>query len=304
MKVSIIILNYNTPEVTEQCILSVLKNTKKAKFEIILVDNGSLPESYSYLRKKFSKSKNIKIIRSTKNLGFSGGNNLGIKKSSGEYILLLNSDTIVDGDVISEMAQWLDKNGDVGVATCALKNEDGTIQGTGGYFPTLLRVISWMTIEDFPFVDKLIKPFHPHRSKSILKNDEFYKSKREIDWVTGAFLFTRREVIDQVGAIDEDYFMYTEDTDFCYRAKKAGWKIMYLPKWSITHLGGKSSNREYPILTEFKSLKLFYKKHYPAWQMPLVRLFLKIGSLWRMVVFGLLYGKEAFSTYAKAFRQS
>lgn len=96
--------------------------------------------------------------------------------------------------------------------------------------------------------------------------------------------------------------MYTEDTDFCYRAKKAGWRVVYLPKWSITHFGGASSTSEFSIVSEFKGIKLFYKKHYPLWQYPLLRLFLKIGAALRMLVLGIIYGKEARATYANAFK--
>lgn len=303
-KVSIITVNYNTPDITTNCILSVLKNTKKIDYEIILIDNGSTDNSYKTLSNNFSKEKRVSLIKSNKNLGFSRGNNLGISKAKGEYVLLLNSDTIVSGNTIGEMAMWLDKNSEVGIATCALKNEDGTIQGTGGYFPNLLRVAFWMTIEDIPFLGKIVKPFHPQRSKSVFKNNEFFTKKREIDWVTGAFLLTRRQVISDIGMIDEDYFMYTEDVDFCYRAKSAGWKVMFLPKWSITHLGGKSSTSEFPILSEYKSIKLFYNKHYPKWQIPVLRIFLKIGALWRIPVFGILYGADAAKTYEKAFKQA
>jgi GT2 family glycosyltransferase len=304
IKVSVIILNYNTKEVTLNCIKSLVKNTKSLNFEIILVDNGS-SEKFQILGSTLSSNynlQNIKVIRNKKNLGFAKANNHGIKIAKGQYVLLLNSDTIIHDDVISGMAKWMDKNPEVGISSCMLKNRDGTVQGTGGYFPTLLRVFSWMTIEDLPFLERLIKPFHPQRSKSFYKNSAFYQKEREVDWLTGAFLFIRKEVFQNIGLIDEDYFMYTEDTDFCFRAKRAGWKVMYLPKWSITHLGGASSTAEFPIISEYNGVKLFYKKHYPAWQFPFLRLSLKLGALWRTLVLGIIYGKEAASTYARAFR--
>lgn len=304
IKVSVIVLNFNTWETTTNCVNSILENTKKAAFEIILIDNGSKDNSHKRLSEKFSKNSKVKLVKNDTNLGFSKGNNLGMEISKGEYILLLNSDTLIEDDVVSEMAEWMDKNKKVGIATCALKNEDGSVQGTGGYFPNLIRVISWMTIEDIPGVDKLIKPFHPQHSKSFLKNNSFYEKMQNVDWVTGAYLFVRKKVYEQIGGLDEDYFMYTEDTDFCFRAKKFGWEVVYLPNWKITHLGGKSSNSQFPILSEFKNIKLFFKKHYPSWQLPLVRFFLKIGAFGRMCLFGIIYGKEAFNTYAKALREA
>jgi len=302
MKTSIIILNYNTKDITLNCIKSILKNTRNVNYEIVLIDNASRDGSVKMLSEFSSKHKNIKFIKNKKNLGFAKGNNVGIKKAKGEYILLLNSDTIIDSNVISGMTEWMDRHLEVGISSCKLLNKDGSVQGTGGYFPILHRVFAWMTIEDIPGMENIIKPFHPLRSKFFYKNDKFYSKAREIDWLTGAFLFVRKKVFEQVGFIDEDYFMYTEDTDFCYRAKTAGWKVMYLPRWSIIHLGGQSSTSEFPIVSEYKSVKLFYKKHYPSWQMPLLILFLKLGAFLRMVLFAILMRKEGISTYANAFR--
>lgn len=302
---SIIIVNYKTGELTKNCVDSLKKYTNKLplrgksiKYEVIVIDN----------------SKN--------NIGFAAGNNKGIRESKGRYILLLNSDTLIHDNVLGEMVNWLDHNEKIGIATCSLKNEDGSIQGTGGYFPTLLRVFSWMTIQDLPFVDNIIAPFHPMKEKSFVRNDSFYRKNREIDWVTGAFMMIREKVIDEIGGLDEGYFMYTEDTDFCFRAKCpstslrprgsdpmgsgcSSWRIVYNPKWSITHFGGKSSSsREFPIISEFKGVKTFYKKHYPAWQFPILRLLLKIGALARMIVLGILEGSESFKIYAKAFKEA
>lgn len=292
---SIVVINYNTKELTLSCIESIKKHTKGIKYEIILIDNASSEEIYS---------KDAKIIRNKENLGFTGANNQGMKMAHGRYLLLLNSDTLIHDGVLSEMVSWMDDNPEIGISTCMLKNKDGSIQGTGGYFPTLLRVFSWMTIQDLPYIDSIIKPFHPAKEKSFSKNDEFYKRTREIDWVTGAFMLIRREVINDIHYLDEDYFMYTEDTDFCFRAKEKGWRVVYNPKWSITHFGGASSIKEFPILSEYKNIKLFYKKHYPAWEYPILRFFLKVGALGRMVVLGTMKGKENAKIYAKAFGQA
>lgn len=304
MDLSIILLNYNTKEITLSCLKSILKNTKGVRYEVIIVDNNSSDGSQISLGKFCSQHKAFKLMKVSKNLGFAKGNNLALKKVKGDFVLLLNSDTIVSKNAIGNMFRWMKDHPKYGIATCKLLNKDGSIQGTGGYFPNLLRVFSWMSIEDIPFVTKFIKPFHPLQSKSLFKDESVYKKFQELDWVTGAFMMINREVIDKIGDIDEKYFMYTEDTDFCFRAKKAGWKVAYLPKWSITHLGGASSNQEFPILSEYEGVKLFYKKHYPSWQYPVVRCFLKFGALWRMFLFGALNGKEAFVTYAKAFQRA
>jgi hypothetical protein len=175
------------------------------------------------------------------------------------------------------------------------------MQGTGGYFPTLLSVFSWMTIQDLPFVDKLIKPFHPMKSMSFSKASAFYDKAKELDWVTGAFFLISREAFNNVGYFDERYFMYTEEVDYCYRVKKNGWMVYYNPKWAITHYGGASGKTWSNVVPEFEGVKRFYKKFYPRWQYPLLRLLLKIGALGRMLMFGILRGKEAAYAYAKAF---
>jgi GT2 family glycosyltransferase len=263
LDLSIVVINYNTPELTRDCTSSIKKNTKDIKYEIVLIDN----------------SKN--------NRGFTGGNNLGVKKSKGKYVLLLNNDTVIHNNVMGAMVKWMEEHPDVGVSTCALKNKDGSSQTTGGYFPNLWRVFSWMVIQDIPFVNGMFKQFHPYKNENKIY---------ELDWVTGAFLLTRHEVLENVGSLDEDYFMYTEDVDFCYRVKSAGWKVMFVPEYSITHLGGASSKREFPILSEFKGVKMFYKKHYPKWQYGLLRIILKVGAFWRIFIFG--------GTYVKAFKEA
>lgn len=301
---SIIIINFNTKKITTDCIKSIIKKTKGIDYEIIVVDNASKDGSVEALEELNRNIDNFKLIKNKKNKGFGPGNNQGIKVAKGKFILLLNTDTIIHDNLLTEMVAWMRKHKNTGVATCALKNIDGTLQGTGGYFPTLFRVFAWMFfLEDIPLLDSLIKPFHPvHGQSPFYKGTSQFRKAREQDWVTGAFLLTRKEIIDEVGNFDEDYFMYTEEVDFCFRVKKVGWEVWYLPKWGITHLGGASSTSEFPILSEYKSIKLFYKKHMPPWQYVLLRIFLKGGAIARMVLFGILKGGEAAKTYAKAFR--
>lgn len=295
MKLSIIIVSYNTKKLTKQCVDSVLKHTRDIEFEIIFVDNHSTDGSVEMLSTISKQYPNIKLVKSDENLGFGGANNVGIEKSQAEYVLLLNSDTIVTSNLVKEMVDWMDKHVNVGVSGCALKNEDGSYQGSGGYFPNLLNVFSWMTIQDLPFVDRIIKPFHPMKERNFQSNISFYKKARKLDWVTGAYMLIRKEALDRVGLFDSDYFMYTEETDLCFRLCKAGYSVFYLPQWEIIHLGGASSTREYAVLAEFEGVKTFFRKHRTAWQYPLLRGILKLGSLLRIIPFG--------KTYYKAFKQ-
>ena len=222
INLSIVIVSYNTKKLLGECLKTVIRYTKGIEYEIIVVDNASTDGSRQIV-KKLSKRKKIILIENSKNLGFGQANNVGIKRSCGKYILLLNSDTEIKNNVLGEMVEWMNDNSNVGVATCALKYPDGKVQATGGYFPYLLKVFFWMLfIDDIPILDRVIKPFHPmHGNLPFLKGDRFYAREREIDWVTGAFMFVRKEVFDKVGGFDKDYFMYTEETDLCYLVKKA-----------------------------------------------------------------------------------
>ncbi len=297
---SVIIISFNTKEIIEDCIVSVLRNIKDIKYEIIVVDNNSTDGSVNYL-KKLSYKKNVICRFLKENIGFGGANNIGMKLSRGNYILLLNSDCVVQNNVILKIKSWMDQNQKYGLVSPNLYNKDGTVQGTGGYFPSLLSVFSWMTIQDIPFVDLLIKPFHPLKGQSAFKNLKFYQQSRDLDWVTGAFFMLRRKAYEDVGYFDTDYFMYTEEVDYSYRLKEKGWLVKYLPYKGILHFGGASGVGGDSIVREFEGVKLFYRKHYQMWKYPVLRLLLKTGCLWRMIVFGLIKGKEAGKVYAKAF---
>jgi GT2 family glycosyltransferase len=298
MDLSIIIVSFNTKDLLVSCVESILKNSKGVTFEIIVVDNGSKDGSAEAV-----KSLGARVIKNNENLGFAKGNNQGVNISNGRYVLFLNSDTEIHDNVLGEMVRWMDLAPKAGIATCALKNKDESLQATGGYFPTLSRVFSWMTIQDLPFIDNLIKPFHPYHSKSFFfKGDVFYKTKKELDWVTGAYFMIRREVLKKAGGWDEKFFMYVEEVDLCFRVKKLGYGVWYIPEWSITHLGGASSkNKEFSLVSEYQGLKKFYKKHFPAWQYPILRFLLKIGALGRMLFFGILEGRQSVKIYAKVF---
>lgn len=300
MDLSIVIVSYNTSKLTVECVESIIKFTKGISYEIIIVDNNSTDDSVKNLSELSKNSKiKISIIKNTKNYGFGYANNQGIKKSNSESknILFLNSDTRLYSNAIMETLAIINKSKNIGVISCKLLNADRTIQATGGYFPTLIRVFSWMIIQDLPYVDKIIKPFHP-------KTGDFYNSEHELDWVTGAFFMIRKDIVDTVGVFDTNYFMYTEETDYCFRIKKSGWKIFYTPICSIVHYGGASSASWSFVTREYDGVKMFYKKHYPSWQFPILRILLKIGAMLRFALYSLIGRKEAANAYAKALVQA
>ena len=302
---SVILVSYNTAKLSRESIESFVKWTKGISYEFIVVDNASKDKSVEIF-KEFSCRLPLKLIKNTTNVGFGKANNQGMKMANGRYILLLNSDTKTESNVLGEMVLWMDKHPRVGVSTCCLKNRDGSLQGTGGYFPTVGKVFAWMFfLEDIPVLAKIIKPYHPmHPHSPLYEGKEFFKVSQQRDWVTGAFFLLRKETYEDVGSFDEDYFMYVEEVDYCFRVKKKDWQVWYLPKWSIIHYGGEGTITEFPLLSEYKGIKIFYKKHMPKWQHPVVKFLLKSGALLRIPIFGILKGKEVAAIYAKAYKNT
>ncbi len=297
-ELSVIIVSYNTREILQNCIESIIKFKNKLNIEIILVDNNSKDGTVDEFKKSnsiYQKYKSIiKIIKNQSNYGFAKANNQGMRIAKGKYILLLNSDTLIETNVFQEMIDFIEEK-NVGIVSSMLRNIDGSNQGTGGYFPSLFRVFCWMFfVEDIPFLDRFLKFFHPPHSSH--QNNKFI----ELDWVTGAFFLFKRKLVGEIGYFDEDYFMYVEEVDFCYRAKQNNYRVLVNPNSYIIHLGGASGGSGFSIVWEFKNIKLFFKKHYNKWQYPILNLFLRTGSLLRAGLYVILK-PELAKTYAKTF---
>jgi len=299
---SIIIVSFNTKDLLRNCLKSIYTlYPKPYTLEVIVVDNASKDGSAEMVAKDFPQ---VALIRNKKNLGFAAANNQGIKKARGRYLLLLNSDTLILEDALAKMVAFMDRNKKIGIATCQLLNKDKTIQASGGFFPTLPRVFAWMFfLDDLPIISRLIKAYHPHEPSFYTKN-LFYQREHFQDWVTGAFFLIRKKVVEKIGLLDEQFFMYVEEVDYCFRAKKAGFLVAYTPMAKIIHLGQKSLRQPGDAaVREYKGLKIFYQKHYPPFQLPLLLLFLKMGAALRFLIFGIiLASKEARLAYAKAIK--
>ena len=291
--ISIIIVSYNTADITINCLRSIIadKGLKQNPFEIIIIDNNSHDDSLEKIR-KFQNSLKIencelKIIANKDNRGFGGANNQGIKMAKGNYILLLNSDTIILHSAISQSLDWLSSHPESSTCTAQLLNKDKTIQASGGFFPTLANIFTWcLSLDDLPLVNKIVKPIHPH-TPTFYTHDKFYTHDHQQDWITGAFMLTRKSVLDITHGFDENYFMYGEELELSYRISKATKQnqVWYLIGPQIIHLGGASAvNRIDPILNEYRGFISFFKKHRPSWQVPIVRLLLKINALVRFII--------------------
>ena len=281
VRISVVIPTYNSWTTLKDCIASIQKQTLTS-IEILVVDNGSSDNTSDKVRKKFPK---VKLITLKKNSGVTGGRNKGIEYSNKntDFILFFDHDMVADKKMIEELVKTAHLGKSIGIVTPKIYYADDKKRiwaaGTG---------INLWTGQVL---------FRGGEDIGQFQNEE------EVQ-VAPAVLLVKKEVIEKLQGFDDRYFATYEDTDFCFRASSYGWKVFYNPKWAITHLGGASSTREFPILSEYKNVKLFYKKHYPKWQYPILRFFLKIGALGRIVVLGTLRGKENAKIYAKAFSQA
>ena len=294
MDLSVIIVNWNTKKLLENCLSSILKFTKGLSFEVIVIDNDSSDGSQAMLKKKFPQ---VKLILNNQNLGFSKANNQGIKKAKGQYIFLLNSDTYLVENSFKKLLTNIKSRSKLGVIAPQLLNENQTIQQSAGYFPHLPQIFFWMSfLDDLP-IGMLFKPYH-------IDHDSFYKNGQQIDWVTAAALMIPKKVIDEIGLLDPQIFMYGEEIEWCYRIKKAGYKIYFSPITKIIHIG-RGSHKKIPtqaFIGEYKSLIYFYKKYKSKFALQILKLLLKIGALARVIIFGVLGRKKLAKSYVEAFK--
>ncbi len=262
--VSIIILNYNTKALLLACLASIEKaRTLKDRWEVIVVDNASTDGSVKEISNFKSQISNLKIIQNDRNLGFAAGNNVGIKMAKGRYVLLLNSDTEVTKDAIILMLDFMDAHPKVGVSTCKLVLPDGSMDpACHRGFPTPWAAFTYMIGLEKLFPHSHLFAQYHQRYKNLLE-------RHEIDSPSGAFFLVRQEVINNVGMLDEDYFMYGEDLDWAYRIKQAGWQIWFYPKASVLHRKRQSgrANVDAQLRRQtqkyfYQTMELFYKKHY------------------------------------------
>lgn len=284
MDLSIIIINYKTKKITADCLETITKSRDNLTKEVIVVDNGSADGSFKSLKAKFTQ---YQVLSSGGNLGFARGNNFGVNHAQGEYIWLLNSDTLIKPNTISTLMECV-KSHDSQLASCRLLNPDGSIQPQGGYLPDLWRLALWMLfIDDLPLIKSLVKPYHQN-----LKS--FFQTDQHPGWLGGTALLIKRDLYQKLNGLDNHIFMYGEDVEFCLRAKQQGVRVDYFSQPQLTHLGQASGSSCGAILGEYKGLKYIYQKHQPAWQYIALRLLLKVGALLRLIIFRNKIYAEAF----------
>jgi len=269
MELSIIIVNFNTKDITRACLDSIAKWREGGTWEIIVVDNGSTDGSVDMLKKYAG----ITRILNKKNLGFAKANNKGIKIAKGKYILLLNSDTEIREDSIGTMLRFMDGHTSAGAATCRLDLVGGKMDpACHRGFPTPWAAFTYLTgLEKLFPASRVFGRYHMGYKNMTIPH--------QVDCVSGAFFLVRREVIDDVGLLDEDFFMYAEDIDWAYRMKAHGWEIWFNPEASVLHKKKQSGRsnllRSRAVTTEiyFHTYNwLFYKKHYAQKYGPVISL--------------------------------
>jgi len=244
MKLLVIIINYRTPQITIDCLASLAPQMSDVDgAQAVVVDNASGDDSVSLLRQAIRKNRwdNWAAVKiADKNLGFAGGNNLAmdtlLDHQEAQYVLLLNSDTIVHPDVLRHCHEKMEADRSIGVMSCMLLNPDQTVQNVARRLPTPLR----MTVNTFGLPWLMPKTFHWADLDDLTWDRR--TTHREVEWVGGAFMFIRRRVIDKIGGLDTQFFFYGEDVEFCHRARQHNWKVWYDPSVSIVHLGGASSD--------------------------------------------------------------
>ena len=251
--VSVIIVAWNVRQLLHDCLKSVYEKMRDIDFEVIYVDNASEDGSVDMVKEQFAE---VRIIENDKNEGFIKANNQGIELAKGRYVLLLNSDTILLDNAIAKTVRFADANPDAAVFGCKVLNPDRTIQRTCFMYPSVLNMFLAATY--------LYKIF----PKSRFFGREHmtwwgFDEARQVETICGCFSLVRKEAIDQVGLMDERYFVYGDDPDWCYRFKKAGWKVMFTPDGRIIHYGGqtvKQMRREFKLQL-YGSELIFMKLH-------------------------------------------
>ena len=257
MDISVVILSWNDKQYLEVCLQSLEKATKSRTMEIIVVDNASTDGSSGMVENLFP---NVKLIKNQENLGFPKGNNIGIQASRGKYVYLLNSDIKIFAGCLDVLADYLDQNPKIGMVGPKILNRDLTHQSSCRRFPTL-----W---NNFCAATGLAKIFAG--SKFFSGEHMFYfKGDRlmEVDVLVGCFWTVRRTAIDEFGLLDEGFFMFAEDLDWCKRFWEAGWRVVFCPDAQAIHYRGGSSEKKDAVwlaLTQQRSILRYWKKHHHA----------------------------------------
>lgn len=253
--ISIVMVNYNSGGLLSKSLQSIFNSGCDSNTEVIVVDNNSDDNSAQNARAIFPQ---VNFIQNDRNLGFAKANNLGIKKSQGRSVLLLNPDTVIVHGALQKMVEFMNTSPKIGIIGAKLLNPDGNVQLSCRSFPSWINAI----YNRYSPITRMF-PKNKHAAGYLL-TDWAHDEPRQVDWLSGACLMIKREVLEQIGLFDEDFFMYCEDIDICYRSKQAGWKNFYYPDAQVMHyIGcGKKKVSFKSIIFHHISMYKFFRKHY------------------------------------------
>lgn len=284
--ISIIIVSWNVQDLLLACLDSIIRSPvainqadgDKPVVEIIVVDSASSDNTVAMLGENYPQ---VRLLAQSENVGFTRGNNVGFEVAQGRYLFMLNPDTEIIADAIPQMLKYMDAHEDVGIIGPHTLNTDGTTQSSRRHFPT--KALAF-------FESTWLQSFAPQAMMT-----HFYISDKpddailDIDWIQGSALMTRREIYEEVGGLDTDYVMYSEEMDWCKRIRNAGWRAVYLGTAQITHHGGKSTDQigaQKHIWFQESKLR-YFKKHHGTGFATILRAFLIVNYLWQIAIEGI-----------------
>jgi len=288
---SIIIVNWNVSQLLRQCLYSIQASPGVSvagqesaggyKVEVWVVDNASVDDSVPMVEKEFPW---VHLIVNSENLGFTRANNQALRRARGRYLMLLNPDTRLVEDALARMLAFMEQNPTVGLLGPQLRYGDGSLQSSRRRFPTLAMALMEST---------LLEQWFPHNrwARAYRLEDEPSDHIQDVDWVTGACMLVRRQVLETVGLLDERFFMYSEELDWCRRIAQAGWRVVYFPQAIVVHYEGKSSDQAIAARhIHFEASKVFYfRKYHGRLQSEFLRLFLLGTYFYRLLEEGLKF---------------
>jgi N-acetylglucosaminyl-diphospho-decaprenol L-rhamnosyltransferase len=283
---SIIIVSWNVADLLDACLKSIYShldaasqpNATTPSTEVIVVDSGSTDGTPARVRQNFPQ---VELIALDENVGFTRANNIGLERARGRYLFLLNPDTVVIGDALARLVAFMDATSDAGMCGPHTLNSDGTTQSTRRRFPNF-----WIGL----FESTWLQPYAPKRllDSYYIVNGNGVHETLDVDWVQGSALMARREVYEQIGGLDEGFVMFSEELDWCRRARDAGWRVVYVGEAEIIHHGGKSTEQVVArthILFQQSKLRYFRKYHGPV-VAGVLRLFLQANYVAQLAVEG------------------
>ncbi len=264
---SVIIVNWNTRELLRNCLISLREHLEALSVEVFVVDNGSNDGSIEMTRTEFPE---VVLIENGENLGFARANNLAMKRAAGRFFLLLNSDTIVRAGAIEGLIETMEGDSSIGIAGLQLLNEDGSLQNSISNYPSLLSELSNKS---------LLRLLFP---SAFPGKERLASTPLQVQSVIGACMLVRREAAEEVGLLDEDYFFFLEETDWCLRMHQAGWKVVHDPRYAIYHLQGKSAGKVNvrARIEYWRSRYAYFRKHFGVGS----RIALGVGLMFRLSI--------------------